>query len=150
LAVEENESDPGESIHFTDSQRRHVSLMIRRLVIETREWIEEWDRNGFSSREAKAFRRTLDAVLERARRAAAQLSIDLPESTVDPERRLSVWASAWWSTVLNSRPEALRAYGEVDESVPALIGPIVEDLARLLMRLATLTHGVPHDETDVV
>lgn len=136
------EPDPHEMIRLTDAQRRHLSSMIRRLVNETQEWIDDWERSGLSTVEATRSRRTLESVLQRARLAATQLSIDLPEPAGDPGRRLSAWASAWWSTVLSSRPEALRAWGEVDPGVPARVGPIVQDLAELLLQLAThATHG---------
>lgn len=130
-------------VRLTTAQRDHLRVMVRMLVNESREWIENWERRGFSEGEGERMRRSLEAVLASAEAAASRLGIDLAESGGRAERELSAWASAWWSTVLSSRPAALRAYGKVDPSVPPIVGPLVEDLAALLLSLADLAGSAP-------
>lgn len=136
------ESEPG-TVRLTNAQRDHLRVMVRMLAKESREWIEGWERRGFPEEEGGDLRQSLEAVLETAEAAASRLGVDLAASDEHPERELSAWASAWWSTVLSSRPAALRAYGAVDPSVPPVLGPIVEDLAGLLLRLANRASNLP-------
>ena len=126
-------------MRFTEAQRRHLQLMLSRLVHETRERLEHWGETGVHDAGGPDLRAALEDVLDEAERAAERLGIRIVEPADDARRTLGAWSSSWWSSVLNSRPAALRGYGEVDATTAAALAPVVETLAARLMRLKTLT-----------
>jgi len=126
-------------MRFTEAQRRHLELMLSRLVRETQERLEHWDETGVHDAGGDALRTALGEILAEAERAADRLGIRIVEYPNDPRRTLGAWSSAWWSSVLNSRPSALRGYGEVDATMADAVAPVVERLAARLLHLKAMT-----------
>jgi hypothetical protein len=126
------------AVRFTDAQRRHLELMLGRLARETRERLDRWDETGVHDAGGPELRAALRDVLESAERAAERLGIPLVEPREDARRTLGAWSSAWWASVLNSRPLALRGYGEVDATLAEAVAPVVDGLAARLLHLKAL------------
>lgn len=132
------------AVQFTESQQRHVTLILDRLVREARERLSAWERSSGSGREDSAVHNALVALIRETEQAGALLSLSFEERPADPRRELSAWSTAWWSTVLDARPSALRGYGEVDPETAELLAPMVQRLAERLLHLKLLTergHG---------
>lgn len=125
-------------MRFTDSQRRHVALVLGGLVRETRAYLDDWERVGIRGPDGPTVRLALEHLLRDAETAADHLGIRLVEPTRDPRRGLSTWSTGWWSAVLDCRPSALRAYGEVDGATADAVAPVVEALAERLLRVEVL------------
>ncbi|MGD8276600.1 MAG: hypothetical protein PVH00_01180 [Gemmatimonadota bacterium] len=128
-------------MRFTEAQRRHLELMLSRLVRETQERLEHWDETGVHDAGGEVLRLALRDVLAEAVRAADRLGIEIVEYPNDPRRTLGAWSSAWWSSVLNSRPSALRGYGEVDATTADAVAPVVDSLAARLLHLKAMTEA---------
>jgi hypothetical protein len=128
-------------VRLTKSQQRHLALLLDRLIRETRDRLEA---PGLAdAADGVSLRVALQDLLREAEAAADRLDVRLQEPTGDVKRELSAWSSSWWSTVLDARPAALRAYGAVDERTAEVLAPIVDGLADRLRRVAWLT-----DDTD--
>lgn len=130
-------------MRFTDSQRRHLALLLDRLIRETRDRLDAPGLSSIDDREGAALRAALDALLREAEAAADRLDLRLLDRGGDVRRELSAWSSSWWSTVLDARPAALRAYGAVDEEAAEVLAPLVDGLADRLRHVAALTGNAP-------
>jgi hypothetical protein len=140
-------SGPGDpaKVRLTGPQRRHITHTLERLIRETREQVTVLGRSGADPEVDAELREAMEAILGEAEEAGDRLGLDLEPHTVDPHRRLASWASFWWSTVLDSRPSALRGYGKVDSATAALVAPIVEGLAARLQRVKALAETAGGD-----
>lgn len=127
------------------SQRRHVALTLNRLARETRDRLERWDRSDEEVPGHDTVPEALREVLRETERAARRLGIPLTERPTDPRRGLVAWSSAWWSIVLDARPDALRGYGAVDPDAAATLEPVVEELAARLQHLKSLSEAADRD-----
>ncbi len=128
--------DPDHPLEMTEGQRRHVRLVLEGLVRAGEERLARWAETGLPGPEGEAAREELEEVVRSAREAAKEI-LDEPITVTapDPARSLATWASAWWSTVLDCRPGALKAYGDVDAAAAEALTPVVEELAERLLRL---------------
>jgi len=133
-------------LDLTNAQRRHLKLVVERLVQETTDRLEYWDQVGMPGPAGRRARAELAGLLEAVSRAADELGFSNQPDAPDPGRRLAAWSASWWSHVLDARPTALRRYGELDPEAEATIGPIVADLAERLQRLKALSEHVSGDE----
>lgn len=135
-------SDPDRQLRLTEGQRRHIRLALEGLVRGAEERLALWPRTGLQGDEGEAARAALEGMLRSAREAAAAvLGEPLAVTTPDPARSLASWATAWWSTVLNCRPAALQAYGDIEAETAEALAPVIEDLADRLLRLRTVAEG---------
>lgn len=134
-------------VRLTEHQHRHVRLTFDGLIRETREWLERWEEVGVTGPEGPKLRRALDELLAEVERAARQLGVPVTERVADPRRRLAAWASTWWSGVLDARPSALRAYGEVDPATARTLAPIVEALAERLLEVTALSRRAEQESS---
>lgn len=134
--------DPERDIRLTEGQRRHVRLVLEGLLRGAEERLSRWNETGLRGAEGEAARAELERVVQSTREAAAEvLGEPLTVTARDPARSLATWASAWWSTVLDCRPSALRAYGDVDAATAEALAPVVDDLAGQLLQLKALAEG---------
>ncbi len=129
------------AVKFTEAQRRHLELMLSRLVRETMERLDHWEETGVRDPGGEVLRAALRDVLAETQSAADRLGIRIVEYPNNPRRTLGAWSSAWWSSVLNSRPSALRGYGEVDATTADAVAPVVDGLAARLLHLKALTEA---------
>jgi hypothetical protein len=129
------------TVRLNEAQRRHIGLMLNRLARETREWLRDWDDRGVSGPAADRLLGLLEDLLVQAESASNRLAVEVLDAGPDPRRRLAAWSSAWWSMVLDARPRALGAYGDLDPAAAVVIGPLVETLAETLLRVKTLAAG---------
>jgi len=136
-----------EPLRLTEGQRRHVRLVLEGLVRAGEDRLGRWAETGLPGPDGEAAREELERVVRSAREVAV-LVLGEPVTVTprDPARSLATWASAWWSTVLDCRPGALKAYGAVDPTAAEALSPAVEDLADQLLRLKALAEGPAPDE----
>lgn len=128
-----------DAVRLTDSQRRHVALLLDRLIRETRDRLEAPGLATVDDREATALRDALERLLREAEDAADRLGLRLAERNGDVRREMAAWSSSWWSTVLDARPAALRAYGRVDEEAAEVLAALVDRLADRLFQVVRLS-----------
>lgn len=126
-------------MQFTDSQRRHLALLLDRLIRETRDRLDAPDLAAMTDGNGAALRAALSELLQDAEAAADRLDLRLAQRNGDVRRELSAWSSSWWSTVLDARPAALRAYGDVDRDAARVLAPLVDRLADRLRQVAALS-----------
>jgi hypothetical protein len=129
-------------VRLTDSQRRHLALLLDRLIRETRDRLDAPGLAAIHGQDGAALRNALGEVLREAQDAADRLGLRLAERNGDVRRELSAWSSSWWSTVLDARPAALRAYGDVDDEAAEALAPLVDRLADRLRHVAMLSEDV--------
>lgn len=135
-------------VQFTEHQRRHVRLTFEGLIRETREWLHRWEEIGVHGADGRRIRQALKELLEAVEGAADRLDVRVVARSADPRRRLAAWSSTWWSSVLDARPSALRAYGEVDPTTAEVIAPIVEALADRLLEVTALSRQAEDDSSE--
>ena len=122
---------------LSEAQRRHLTVLLRRLVEESRAEEERWVAEG-SGPGARQVSVELTELRRAASGAARALGLSLDAGPPDPSRRLAAWSATWWSHVLDARPAALRRFGHMDARASETIGPLVDDLANRLRRLQVL------------
>ncbi|MGD8496481.1 MAG: hypothetical protein PVF05_09850 [Gemmatimonadales bacterium] len=126
-----------EPVELTDAQRRHLRVLLGRLVEEAREQQERWTAE-VPGGAGRPVRDELAELRRTAARVARELGVAERVGPPDPHRRLGAWSATWWSHVLDARPSALRRFGDLDQRTADRIGPLVEDLAERLRRLRAL------------
>lgn len=134
------EREPG--VRLTEGQRQHIRLVLEGFVRAAEDRLARWGETGLPGAAGEAAREELERVVQSAQEVAVLvLGEPVTVTARDPARSLATWASAWWSTVLDCRPGALKAYGAVDAATAQALAPVVEDLADLLLHLKTLAEG---------
>ncbi|MEJ2216279.1 MAG: hypothetical protein P8099_06650 [Gemmatimonadota bacterium] len=131
----------GDAVRLTDSQRRHLALLLDRLIRETRDRLEAPGLSAVDDRDGTAVRDALEKLLREAEDAAGRLGLRMAERNGDVRREMAAWSTSWWSTVLDARPAALRAYGRVDEEAAEVLAVVVDRLADRLYQLVRLTEN---------
>ena len=126
-----------EPVELTDAQRRHLGILLGRLVEESREQQERWTAEVRGA-EGRPVRDELAQLRRAASRVARELGVKAGTGPPDPHRRLGAWSATWWSHVLDARPSALRRFGDLEPRAADRIGPLIEDLADRLRRLRAL------------
>lgn len=132
-------------VRLTDSQRRHLALLLDRLIRETQDRLDTPALSALGN-EGAVLRDALSRLLREAEETADRLDLRLTARNGDVRREMAAWSSSWWSTVLDARPSALRAYGDVDEQAAEVLAPLVDRLAERLHRVATLSEGAADHE----
>lgn len=126
-----------EPVELTDAQRRHLRVLLGRLVDESREQQERWTAE-VPGAGGRSVRDELAELRRAASRVARELGVAEGVGPPDPHRRLGAWSATWWSHVLDARPSALRRFGDLDRRAADRIGPLIEELAERLRRLRGL------------
>lgn len=132
-----------EGIRLTNAQQRHLAVLFDRLIRETRDRLDAPGLAAIGERDRAALRRALDELLRDAEDAADRLGFRVGVRNGNARRELAAWSSSWWSTVLDARPSALRAYGHVDPEAAEILAPLVDRLADHLYRVVTLSGDAP-------
>lgn len=118
--------------------------MLRTLLREAHEQLARWDyvlATTDGDDQIREIRESLAGLVEAGERAAEHLGARPHPKPRNPRRRLAAWSSAWWATVIDSTPRALRRFGEVDPAMAETIGPMMEELADHLLRLKALAES---------
>lgn len=138
---------PGDdAVRLTDSQRRHLALLLDRLIRETRDRLEAPGLSAVDDRGGTAVRDALEKLLREAEDAAGRLGLRMAERNGDVRREMAAWSTSWWSTVLDARPAALRAYGRVDEEAAEVLAVVVDRLADRLYQVVRLTENTDNGD----
>jgi hypothetical protein len=127
-----------EAVELTDPQRRHLEVLLERLIRETKDRLRTPRLSAITDGDGAVLRDALEALLREAQDTADRLGLHLAPRDADVRRQMAAWSSSWWSTVLDARPSALRAYGDVDEKTARVLAPLVDRLAGRLHRLTKL------------
>lgn len=135
---------------FTEGQKRHLSVCFGGLERETAQTIDWLDAQHFPEPVRANILAGLRAIQDASRSVSIELKIETSIPEPDPIRHFAAWATAWWSTILDCRSSALRAYGPVDPHLRDILDPQIEKLAGILLGLGRAAeHGAvdqqPHD-----
>lgn len=138
----ESEAQPGgvPDPELTEGQARHLRVCLGGLLAETEELLR-WARQEDVAAEPWIVPATveLERVAVALRETASALALSLSQDVVDPRHRVGAWASTWWASVLDCRPSALRGYGAVHPDTERSVTPRIDQIARLLLRIETLS-----------
>lgn len=146
---------------LNEHQRRRLAVRLGRLVEEAEEFLGRLEeappvetlsaadaRPAVDARPAahaapaaddaarmESLERELAEIATAARSAAEAIGLPLDADSPDLRHRVQAWSAAWWTRMLDCRPEKLRGLGEVDPEDAARIGPAVEAIAARLSKL---------------
>ncbi|MDP2480381.1 MAG: hypothetical protein Q8W51_01790 [Candidatus Palauibacterales bacterium] len=121
---------------LNDHQRRRLTVRMGRLVEEAEPLLDLLRESPDGA--SQALRDELETLIRTTRAAAARLEIDLEGPSPDLSHRVRAWSAAWWTRILDCRPEHLKGLGEVDPIDADRIAPEIDEIAGHLARLQRL------------
>lgn len=122
--------------------RRRLGVRFGRLVEEAEELLDRMDVAPEAEHERLApLREEVLALVEAAREAADRLGIPLAGASPDLRHRVHAWSAAWWTRMLDCRPEKLGGLGPVDPEDAGRVEEAVEAVTARLARLQRLSRG---------
>jgi hypothetical protein len=129
-----------EKPRLTEGQRRRLEVRLSGLVAEAREWLD-WSRREREDDDSEpldwlvALRTELSHLIETIERTATSVGVSTQRREAEPERQVAGWASIWWASILDCRPEALAGFGRVDPELARQLEPATEEMAACLFRI---------------
>jgi len=120
--------------------RRRLGVRLGRLVEEAEELLDRMDAAPEAGHEYLApLRDEVLALVEAGRDAADRLEIPLAGASPDLRHRVQAWSAAWWTRMLDCRPEKLGGLGPVDPEDAGRVAEAVEAVTARLARLQRLS-----------
>jgi hypothetical protein len=131
---------------LNEHHRRRLTVRLGRLVQEGQELVDrlrkaQAEAAGDPDPALAALISEIQALLGSARTAAARLGVSLAAPPSDLRHHVQVWSAAWWTRVLDCRPEHLRGLGELEPGDESRIAPVIDQVAGHLARLQRLASG---------
>lgn len=125
--------------------RRRLGVRFGRLIEEGEDLLDRMDAATDAAtaggEDLARLRQEIRDLAEAARDAAERLGIPLAGASPDLRHRVQAWSAAWWTRMLDCRPEKLGGLGPVDPEDAGRVEEAVEAVAARLARLQRLSRG---------